>query len=127
MGVGGGVTRKIEKLITFTVKLKEAGGDTSRGRTSKADLKNIIINPPTRPCYQYFFNEGEAVPSSGYFLQMYQLYFIYSKHASLPRDAHYCCLSCRADKISWVMLGPLAYGQLYQNNQTYVVATPRFG
>ena len=44
--------------------------------------------------------------------------FWYFKHASLPRDARYCCLSCGTDKISWVMLGQLAYDQLTQHNPT---------
>ena len=38
--------------------------------------------------------------------------FLYFKHASLPRDARFCRLSCGTDKISWVMLvnfNPLSF------------------
>ena len=54
-------------------------------------------------------------------------FLLYFKHASLLRDARYCPLSCGTDKISWVTLCQLVYGQLTQHNPTDFAAPHRLG
>jgi len=54
-------------------------------------------------------------------LNLFIFKFILSTRA-YPR---YCRLSCGTDKISWVMLDPMAYGQQTQHNPTDVVTPYR--
>ena len=55
-----------------------------------------------------------------------QLFKVFFKQASIPRDTCYCYLSFETDKNCWVTLGQLAYCQLTQCIPTdYVAPAPQ--
>ena len=93
----------------------------------------VPSNKPSSPCRDIQFSNNFILflkqiifQSSANKNYLSSFCFVF-KHASLPRDACCCCLSCGTEKISWVTLDHLAYGQLTQHNLTDFVAPRRVG